>query len=83
MEGHWKFLGGWGVLKAKFLEEMYGNKLDLPGGRGGFKQKPSVGGVWVFSETAQLGNFQLSLLTLSNLHYSDHKTGQRNPNTDM
>ena len=32
MEGHWKFLGGVGVLKAKFLEEMYENKLKLPGG---------------------------------------------------
>ena len=29
MEDHWKFLvgGGGGVLKAKFLEEMYENKL--------------------------------------------------------
>ena len=34
MEGHWKFLGGGGVLKAKFLEEMYENKLEFPGGRG-------------------------------------------------
>ena len=30
-------LGGGGVLKAKFLEEMYENKLEFPGGgrRGG------------------------------------------------
>ena len=34
MEGHWKFLGGGGVLKAKFLEAMYENKLEFPGGRG-------------------------------------------------
>ena len=34
MEGHWKFLGERGVLKAKFLEEMYENKLEFPGGRG-------------------------------------------------
>ena len=60
MEGHWKFLGGGGggvgVLKAKFLEEMYENKLEFPGGgrRGGaFNKKPSVGGVWTFSGTAQ------------------------------
>ena len=39
MEGHWKFLGGGGVLKAKFFEEMYENKLEFPGGRGGAKQK--------------------------------------------
>ena len=46
---------GRGVLKAKFLEEMYENKLEFPGGRGGgaAKQKPSVGGVWIFSGTAR------------------------------
>ena len=43
MEGHWKFLGGGGVLKAKFLEEMYENKLKFPGG-GGAKQKTFRGG---------------------------------------
>ena len=33
---------------------MYENKLEFPGGRGegGAKQKPSVGGVWIFSGTA-------------------------------
>ena len=35
MEGHWKFLGGGGVFKAKCLEAMYGNKLEFPGGGGG------------------------------------------------
>ena len=39
MEGHWKFLGGGGreegFLKAKFLEAMYENKLEFPGGKGG------------------------------------------------
>ena len=39
MEGHWKFLAEGGVLKAKFLEEMYANKLEFPGGRGDAKQK--------------------------------------------
>ena len=56
MEGHWKFLGGGGgVLKAKFLEEMYENKLDFLGEGEGVVQnkKPSVGGVWTFSGTAQ------------------------------
>ena len=32
MEGHWKFLGGGGVLKVKFLEEMYENKLGFARG---------------------------------------------------
>ena len=34
MEGHWKFLGGGGVLKAKFLEAMYENKREFSGRRG-------------------------------------------------
>ena len=38
MEGHWKFLVE-GVLKAKFLEAMYENKLEFPVGRGDAKQK--------------------------------------------
>ena len=40
---------GRGVLKAKFLEAMYESKPEYPGGEGGAKQKPSVGGVWIFS----------------------------------
>ena len=54
MEGHWKFLGGGGVLKAKFLEAMYENKAEFSGGRGGGgvqKKKPSVRGKWIFPET--------------------------------
>ena len=39
MEGHWKFLGGGVVLKAKILEAKYEAKLEFPGGRGGAKQK--------------------------------------------
>ena len=40
---------GRGVLKAKFLEAMYENKLEFSGGReGGAKQKPSMGGAWIF-----------------------------------
>ena len=53
----WKVIGNsWGgVLKAKFLEEMYENKLDFLGEGEGVVQnkKPSVGGVWTFSGTAQ------------------------------
>ena len=49
MEGHGKFLGIGGILKAKVLEEMYENKPECPGGRGGgCKTKgPSMGGVWI------------------------------------
>ena len=60
MEGHWKFLGeGGGVLKAKILEEMYENKLEFPGGRevGVQNKKPSMGGVWIFSGTANSGSY--------------------------
>ena len=32
MEGHWKFVGGGGVLKAKLLEEKYEAKLEFPRG---------------------------------------------------
>ena len=38
---------GRGVLKAKFSEEMYENKLEFPGGRGDAKQKTFRGGVWI------------------------------------
>ena len=41
-----------GVLKANVLGAMYENKLEFPGGRGE-KQKPFVGGVWIFSGMAQ------------------------------
>ena len=55
MEGHWKFLRGRGVLKAKILEAKYEAKLEFPegrvGGGGGAKQKPFMGGVWIFSGT--------------------------------
>ena len=60
MEGHWKFLGGGGVLKAKFLEAMYENKPEFPegqaggGGRWGAKQKTFSGGSMdTFSGSAQ------------------------------
>ena len=44
---------GRGDLKAKLLEGQYEAKLEFPGGCGGRKQKPSVGGVWIFSGTTQ------------------------------
>ena len=45
--------GGGGVLKFKILEAMYEAKLEFPGGRGVQNKKPSIGGVWIFSGTAQ------------------------------
>ena len=42
---------GRGVLKAKFLVEIYENKLEFPGG-GDAKQETFCGEVWIFSETA-------------------------------
>ena len=45
MEGHWKFLGERGILKANFLEAMYENKLEFPGVREGAKQQTLHGGV--------------------------------------
>ena len=50
-EGHWKFLGGGGGLKAKLLEGKYEAKLEFPEGCGGTKQKTFRGGVWIFSGT--------------------------------
>ena len=44
---------GGGVLKAKFLEAMYDDEPEFPGGGGMQNNKPSVGGVWIFSGTAQ------------------------------
>ena len=47
-EGHWKFLGGGGVLKAKLLEEKCEAKLEFPGG-GGCKTKTfHVGSMEIF-----------------------------------
>ena len=43
MEDHLKFPGGSGVLKAKFLEAIYENKLQFAGG-GGVQNKKSFCG---------------------------------------
>ena len=53
MEGQQKFLGGGGYQKPKFLKESMGLNWNFQ--RGGVIQtkKPSVGGVWIFSGTAQ------------------------------
>ena len=48
VEGHWKFRGGEGNQKPKFLKESMGLDWHFQRG-GGFKLKrPSVGGVWIF-----------------------------------
>ena len=39
---------GRGVLKVKILEATHEAKLEFPGGMGGAKQKPSVGGMDIF-----------------------------------
>ena len=44
MEGPWKFPGGGGISRAKFLKGMYENKLEFPGGRCSAKQKTFCGG---------------------------------------
>ena len=37
------------MLRVKFLEAMYENKPEFPGGGRVQDKKPSVGGVWIFS----------------------------------
>ena len=45
----WKFLGGGGVIKVPLGTE-------IPKGWGDANQKPSVGGVWIFSGTTHSRN---------------------------
>ena len=54
MEGHRKFLGGrGGGLKSPNFRSKVRSETGISlGGGGGAKQKPSVGGVWIFSGTA-------------------------------
>ena len=40
MEGHWKFLGEGGIVKAKFCEEKYETKLEFPVGEEVQQKKP-------------------------------------------
>ena len=54
---------GRGVLKSNFLEKMYENKLEFPGGRGAVQnKKPSVGGVWIFWNCTMLFNVSLNII---------------------
>jgi len=52
MEGHWKFRGGGGSQKRKFLKESKWLNWNFQRGGGGIQtKKPSEGGVWTFSGT--------------------------------
>ena len=42
MEGHKKFLGGGGILKAKILETKYEAKLEFHGEKGGGMQNKKL-----------------------------------------
>ena len=53
MGGQWKFLGGEGYQKPEFLKESMGLNWNFQRGGGIQTKKPSVGGVWIFSGTAQ------------------------------
>ena len=54
MEGHWKLLGE-GGLTSQILDAKYEAKLKFPGGTGVQNKKKNLplGGVWIFSGTAQ------------------------------
>ena len=58
------------MLKGTFLERMYENEQEFPGGRGGAEQKPSVGGVWIFSGTTHLF---ICFVMSPMAWYSEHK----------
>ena len=56
MEGQWKFLGGGGYQKSKFLKESMGLNWNFQRGGGIQTKKPSVGGLSIFSGTTQCKN---------------------------
>ena len=56
MEGHWKFFGVGGLGCPNFRSLIW----NFLGGRGVQNRKPSVGGVWIFSATAQCYIFQIN-----------------------
>ena len=53
VEGHWKFRGGGGSRKPKFLKESMELNWNFQRGGGIQTKKPFVGGVWIFSGTIQ------------------------------
>ena len=48
-----EILRGMAMLNTKNFKGRYEAKLEFPEGCGGSNQKPSVGGVWIFSGTTQ------------------------------
>ena len=72
-----EFLGKGGILKAKFLEAVYENKPEFPGGRGVRNKKPSVGGVWISSGTAHSHSMIWSFIRAVHISpvYTDIQTG--------
>ena len=70
MEGHWKFLGGGGFLKTKFLEAVYENKLEFPGGRWGGGRKTKNLPWWECGYFLELHNVVLAHIV--NSLASDH-----------
>ena len=50
-ESHWKFQGGVGSQKPKFLRENMKQNWNFQRGGGLKPKKLSVGGVWIFSGT--------------------------------
>ena len=50
-EGHWKFRGGGGSQKSTFLKERMKLNWNFQRSGGSKTKKPSMAGVWIFSET--------------------------------
>ena len=44
---------GGGISKAQFFEQKYDTKMEFPEGWGVQLKKPSMGGIWIFSETTR------------------------------
>ena len=68
---------GRGVLKVKILERRYEAKLEFPRGKGSAKQNPSLGGLWIFSGTANLATGKRCILIgwLNSLNFDIWTTG--------
>ena len=66
MEGQWRFRGGGGSHKPKFLKESMGLNWNFQRGEGIQTKKSSVGGVWIFTGTthAFINVFLFSVLPL-------------------
>ena len=63
MDGHWKFRGGGGSQRPKLLKESMKPNWNFPRVGGVQSEKPSVGEVWIFSETTQCMFWLVLILT--------------------